>query len=100
MTLELDITIPKKSDDDIRERLKLGPQPGSVWSHRKTGKLYAVICCAARESDLMTIVIYRSATNSNAPIFARPISEWIEVVNGEQRYEPYLFAASEKMNDD
>jgi len=38
---------------------QLGPNPGSIWRHRKGG-VYRVVCCAIREADLVPVVVYRS----------------------------------------
>src|SRR5688572_5416820 len=34
-----------------------GPNPGSVWRHRKGG-LYRVVCCAVEEETLAPTVVY------------------------------------------
>ena len=74
------------SDADLKELLRFGPKPGSLWRHYKGGT-YLVLTCALHEADLVPMVLYRKhEAGGHIPCWCRPLSEWDEVitVDGER----------------
>ena len=81
------LDVPKKTDGELKTILQTCPAPGQCFIHYKTQTVYIVICNAIREHDQTPIVIYRKAGEFDAPYFARPLREWIEILpDGVSRF--------------
>ncbi len=68
----------KRTDAELLALMANVPRPGSPWRHYKTGKLYWVQCNAIGEATQQPLVVYHQ--QSSAILFARPLSEWEELV--------------------
>jgi hypothetical protein len=70
-------SIPKLPDAELRDRLTACPEIGSLFRHYKGG-MYRVVGVAIAEATQEPLVIYMSAASELR--FARPLSEWNELV--------------------
>ena len=70
------------------------PLPGEKYQHYKGGK-YEVICLANHTDDNEPLVIYKSL--SFGSIYARPLTEWIEMINPQKAGTTYLINRFEKI---
>jgi len=48
------------------------------WEHIGSGETYCIMGLSTRESDAMTLVHYRKAMDSTAPIWTRTASEFFD----------------------
>lgn len=80
----------KISEKQLQERLQACPQSATEWTHYKTGGTYLVVGRAISEATQEPLVLYRPLTGRPAPLltFARPASEWEQVVEHEGRQVP------------
>lgn len=76
------VTEIRKTTEEINESLSHCPAIGTRWRHKKSGNVYYIITCAAREEDCEPLVIYKrwglTTLHPKAPNFARPLSLWHE----------------------
>jgi hypothetical protein len=70
------------------------PLPGEKYQHYKGGK-YEVICLANHTDNNEPLVIYKSL--SFGSIYARPLTEWIEMVNPQKAGTTYPINRFEKI---
>ncbi len=76
------------SDDELKRTAQASldpawPKAGEVWRHYKGG-MYDIITIAVHESELVPLVVYRS--QSHGTVWARPVGNWLEIVNGSPRF--------------
>lgn len=69
------------------------PLPGEKYQHYKGGK-YEVICLANHTDNNEALVIYKSL--SFGSIYARPLTEWIELIGTEKTGTKYPIPRFEK----
>jgi hypothetical protein len=62
------------------------PLPGEKYQHYKGGR-YEVICLANHTDNNEPLVIYKSL--SFGSIFARPLKEWIEIIDNKKAGTTY-----------
>lgn len=61
---------------------------GTTWKHYK-GTAYEVLAVAFAEADRTLLVVYRKAGDPDAPVWARPLSDWTGyAAAGVPRYTP------------
>lgn len=70
--------MPHKSDQELLEIMRRGPEPFSVWRHAKTSHLYLVLHAAVNEADLEPVVVYRRAFGGPDTVWVRPASEFLD----------------------
>jgi len=70
------------------------PLPGEKYQHYKGGK-YEVICLSNHTDNNEPLVIYKSL--SFGSIYARPLTEWIEMVNPQKAGTTYPINRFEKI---
>lgn len=70
------------------------PLPGEKYQHYKGGK-YKVICLANHTDNNEPLVIYKSL--SFGSIYARPLTEWIEMINPQKAETTYPINRFEKI---
>lgn len=70
--------MPHKSDQELLEIMRRGPEPFSVWRHAKTGHHYLVLHTAVNEADLEPAVVYRRAFGGPDTVWVRPASEFLD----------------------
>jgi hypothetical protein len=70
------------------------PLPEEKYQHYKGGK-YEVICLANHTDDNEPLVIYKSL--SFGSIYARPLKEWIEMINPQKAGTTYPVNRFEKI---
>jgi hypothetical protein len=51
-----------------------GPEPGSLWRHARTARVYVVVSCALAEEGFEPLIVYRPA--GGGPVFCRALSSW------------------------
>lgn len=68
-------------------------KPGQIYKHWKTKKLYTVICLA-KSTDINSteLVVYSSGAGN---IWARPLSEWFDIVYTNNETKKQRFSAVE-----
>ena len=70
----------KTKKNNMSEFIKY-PLPGEKYQHYKGGR-YEVICSANHTDNNEPLVIYKSLSFGST--YARPLNEWIEVVDNKE----------------
>ena len=77
----------KSEDDELLDVLEQCPPVGSLWLHYQGG-VYQVTGRALMEKTTEQLVLYRSIQSPSLMQWARPLSQWREMVNHEGEWVP------------